>query len=586
MIDDHNHRKKIYNFSPIRLKAAGLILIIIIAAIVIRLLFLTTIDRSFLIKKSLQQADHPHIIPASRGVIFDRNGVPLAISAPIDSIIFDGKVLAETPSNWQKLAQNGALGLSYADIQNLLSTNANSRYIIAKKNLPPNVADRIDALNIPGIYVQRDQQSFYPEGPAFAQLIGFTDASDNGQGGIELGYDHFLKPIYGRQSVTESALGQTYSVNHLLKEAKDGHDLYLSIDSRLQYVAYQAIATQVQAKNADWGGVVIMNPHTGEVLAAVSYPSYNPNNIAERSGNEVQNKAITYQLEPGSSMKPVTITAALTSNKYSPTTPIDTSPGFYMLDGHKVRDDGDFGLINVTGVITKSSNVGISKIGLSLPRQELYDTFINYGFGQKPSGGKFPGEASGFVYPLNQLGEFQFATMMFGYSISASLVQMARMYSAIANGGVLLPASYVKLTQPSAGKQVVSSEVASEMLKMLLTVVDPKYGGTGILANVPGYTVAGKTGTAHVSIAGGYAENQYNGFFIGIIPANHPQLVIAVVLSKVNGFNGMGGISAAPVFSKVGLAAMHILGIPPTTTNLHQELFKNTQQYLQQLIEA
>lgn len=586
MMDDQNNRKKIYLFSLLRLKAAGFILVIIALVILLRLFYLTTIERSFLIKKSLQQTNHPHVIPASRGLIFDRNGVPLAMTAPIDSIIFDGKVLAETPSDWQKLAQNKSLGLSYTDIQNLLSANPGSRYIIAKKNLPPAASDSVDALDIPGVYVQRDQQSFYPEGPAFSQFVGFTDANDNGQSGMELAYDRFLKPVYGLQSITQSAHGQTFSVNHLLKEAKDGRDLYLSIDSRLQYVAYQAIAAQVKAKNADWGGVVIMDPHTGEVLAAASYPSYNPNNIADRSGSEVQDKVITYQLEPGSTMKPVTITAALMSGQYSPSTPIDTNPGFYMLDGYKVRDDDNFGLINVTGVITKSSNVGVSRIGLSLPRQELYDTFINYGFGQKPSGGKFPGEAAGYVYPLNQLGEFQFATMMFGYSISASLIQMARMFSAIANGGVLLPVSYIKLNSAPAGQQVISSEIAAEMIKMLVTVVDPRYGGTGLLANVPGYAVAGKTGTAHVSIPGGYAQSQYNGFFVGMLPANDPKLVIAVVLSNVSGFNGMGGIDAAPVFSEVALAAMHILGIPPTSTNLNLEIFKNPQQYYKQLIEA
>ncbi len=574
-------------FSKNRYKALLVLFVILLVAVLLRLLYLVSFDRSFLLNKGLQQADHPRIIPASRGVIFDRNGVPLAISAPIDNIIIDGKVFSQDPNNITLLAQNPNLGLSAAQIQALLAPNPNSRYIIAKKNLPPSVANNIDAMDIPGVSVQRNQQSFYPEGPAFAQFIGFTDVNDAGQSGLELGYNHFLAPVYGRQSVTESALGQTYSINHMLKAAQDGHDLTLSIDSRLQYVAYQAVAAQVQAKNATWGGAVILDPHTGEVLAAVSYPSFNPNSMTDRGGSNVKDKVITDQLEPGSSMKPVTITTALQSGQYTPNTPIDTNPGFYYVDGkmnQKVRDDGNFGLITVTGVITKSSNVGASKIGLSLPRQELYNMFGAYGLGQKPTGGKYPGEAAGFMYPLNQLGDFQFATMMFGYSISASLLQMARMYAAIANHGEILPLSYVKLDKAPEGKQIISPEVASEMVKILETVTNQDLGGTGFLADVPGYVVAGKTGTAHVyNPQGGYFANKYDGFFVGMIPANDPKLVIAVVMVNVQGFNGMGGISSAPVFGKIALAAMHILGIKPSNNQINLKIYKQTQQ---QLIQA
>lgn len=580
-------RSKFQSFSPIRFKVVGFVLILILAVVMIRLFYLTTVDRSFLINKSLQQTNHPRIIPASRGVIFDRNGVPLAVSAPIDSIIFDGKVLSQNPESWRALANNRNLGLSYSDIQNLLAANPNDRYIIAKKNLPPDVADSIDEMNIPGVYVERDQQSFYPEGPALAQLVGFTDVNDVGQSGLELSYDQFLRPTYGKQSVTESNIGQTYSINHLIKEAKDGHNLTLSVDSRLQYIAYQAIAQQVQNTGAEWGGVVIMDPHTGEVLAAVSYPSYNPNALGGRSGESLKDRVITDQVEPGSTMKPLTISAALQSGQYQPNTPIDTDPGFYMIGDNKIQDDNNFGLINVTGVITKSSNVGVSKIGLSLPRQMLYDTFTSYGFGTKPSGGKYPGEAAGFMYPLNVLGNFQFATMMFGYSISASILQMARFYSAIANQGVLLPVSYVKLDAPPEGRQVISPEVAKEMIKILQTVMNPNLGGTGLLANVPGYFVAAKTGTAQVLGPQGYMKNRHNAFFAGIIPANDPKLVIVVALINPPGYyQGFGGVGAGPIFSQIGLAAMHILGIPPSTNQINLKLFQNQQQYYKQLIEA
>lgn len=585
------HGRKTHGFSSLRYKVVALIFIVVMGILLARLFYLTAIIRPFLLNKGLQEANHPRTISANRGVIFDRNGVPLAVSAPIDNIIFDAKVLSQdqNAADWQALATSPVLNLSMDQIHNLVFSNPTSRHVIVMKNLPPALAAQVDNLNVPGVYVERNHQSFYPEGTALAQLIGFTDINDSGQDGLELAYDKYLAPTYGKQSVTESALGQTYSINQLIKEAKDGHDLYLSVDSRLQYIAYQALAAQVQKTDADWGAVAILNPHTGEVLAAVSYPSYNPNAMGNRSGIAVQNQAMTSTFEPGSTMKPITITAALESGQYTPHTPIDTNPGFYMIDGNKIRDDANFGLIDVTKVITKSSNVGISKIALSLPRALEYNMFINYGIGQKPSGGKFPGEAPGFIYPSKVLGDFQFATMAFGYSLTASTLQVARYYSAIANDGVILPVSYVKVDTPPNGKRIISEANAKSMINILRTVVDPKYGGTGILANVPGYVVAGKTGTAHmVNPHGGYYPNNYNALFAGMIPANDPQLVIVVLISnpKASHFFGFGGVSCAPVFAQIALAAMHILGIPPSNDVINTQLFQNQQKYYQQLIEA
>lgn len=586
---DLMHSRKNHGFSSLRFKVIALILLIISAIVFGRLFYLTTIDRGFLLSKGLNEANHPRVIPANRGVIFDRNGVPLAVSAPIDNIIFDASVLSQNAQYWQTLANNPVLNMSLAQVTGLIMSNPSNQHIIVRKNIPPALAAQVDNLNIPGVYVERNHQSFYPQGSALAQLIGFTDVNDAGQDGLELAYDNYLAPVYGKQSVTESALGQTYSINNLVKEAKDGQDLYLSVDSRLQYVAYQALAAQVQKTQASWGAVVVLNPHTGEVLAAVSYPSFNPNNMTQRSGTAVQDQAITSTIEPGSTMKPITITAALANDQYTPTTKVDTSPGFYMLDGNKIQDDDDFGMLDVTSVITKSSNVGISKIALSLPRKQEYNMFLNYGISQKPSNGKFPGEAAGYLYPLDLLGEFQFATMAFGYSVTASTLQIARFYSAIANGGVLMPVSYVKLDQAPSGKRIMSEDLAHQMIQILKTVVAPNDGGTGILANVPGYVVAGKTGTAHlVDPSGGYYSDRYNALFAGMIPADNPQLVIVVLISDPQAahFYGMGGIGAAPVFAQIALAAMHILGIPPSNNKINLKLFQNQQQYYQQLIEA
>jgi cell division protein FtsI (penicillin-binding protein 3) len=585
------HGRKTHGFSSLRYKVIALIFIVIVGILLTRLLYLTTIDRGFLLDKGLQEANHPRVIPANRGVIFDRNGVPLAVSAPIDNIIFDAKVLSQdtNDADWHALATSPVLDMSLDEIRTLVFSNPTSRHVIVIKNLPPSEAAEVDNLNVPGVYVERNHQSFYPQGTALAQFVGFTDVNDTGQDAIELAYEKYLAPIYGKQYITTSALGQVYSINQLVKDAQDGHDLYLSIDSRLQYVAYQALSAQVQKTDADWGSVVILNPHTGEVLAAVSYPSFNPNSTTGRSGIEVQDQAITSTIEPGSTMKPVTITAALESGQYQPNTPIDTNPGSYMLDNNKIQDDSNFGLINVTKVITKSSNVGISKIALSLPRKVEYNMFLKAGISQKPSGGKFPGEASGFIYPLNILGDFQFATMAFGYSVTASTLQMARYYAAIANGGVLMPITYVKLDTPPSGQRIMSADTANEMINILKTVVNPNDGGTGILANVPGYVVAGKTGTAHiVNPKGGYFSDHNNALFAGMIPANNPQLVIVVLVSnpKAAHFYGYGGIGAAPVFAQIALAAMHILGIPPSNDQINLKLFQNQQQYYQQLIEA
>ncbi|MDF2940804.1 MAG: penicillin-binding protein [Gammaproteobacteria bacterium] len=572
-------------FSRHRFLTILAILLLIVGLVVGRLFYLAEIDKSFLRDKGMAEADHPLIVPAYRGLILDRNGIPLAISAPIDNIVFDPKVLIQSPASWEQLASNSDLGLSFDQIKAMLSSHANSQYFVAKRNLPPAVAEEIASMQIPGVYIEKKHESFYPFGPAIAQLIGFTDFNDTGQDGLELAFNKQLQAVNGRELVTENALGQVLTIDSMIKRPSDGQNLTISIDSRIQYAAYEALENEVTSTQATSGSVVVLDPQTGEVLAAVSYPSFNPNSYTDRSGTNVKDRAITDTFEPGSTMKVITLAAALDSGKYTATTPIDTDPGFFFVDGNKIRDDGNYGLIDTTAVLTKSSNVGISKIALSLPRETVYSMFTNLGIGSSPSG-MFPGEANGFMYPADSVGDFQFATMTFGYSVSVSLLQLARVYAAIANNGILLPVSFLKIDSPPSGTRAMSAKTAQTLIQMLQTVVGP--GGTGILANIPGYEVAGKTGTAHqVNPQGGYYRDRYNALFVGLAPADNPRVVIAVRIDNPQGYyNSFGGVSAAPVFAQVAQQAMHVLGIPPDKSQVNQVLFKSQQQLLQEVVEA
>jgi cell division protein FtsI (penicillin-binding protein 3) len=572
-------------FSRHRFLTILVILLLIVGLVVGRLFYLAEIDKGFLRGKGMAEADHPLIVPAFRGLILDRNGIPLAISAPIDNIVFDPKVLIQSPASWEQLASNPDLGLTFDQIKDMVTSHANLQYFVAKRNLPPAVAEEIASMQIPGVYIEKKHESFYPLGPATAQIIGFTDFNDTGQDGLELAFNKQLQAINGRELVTENALGQVLTVDTMIRPPRDGQNLTLSINSEIQYVAYQALEDEVTSSQATSGSVVVLDPHTGEVLAAVSYPSFNPNSYTDRSGTNVKDRAITDTFEPGSTMKVITLAAALDSGKYTATTPIDTSPGFFFVDNNKIRDDGNYGLIDTTAVLTKSSNVGISKIALSLPRETVYNMFSNLGIGSSPSG-MFPGEASGFMYPADSIGDFQFATMTFGYSVSVSLLQLARVYAAIANNGVILPVTFLKVDSPPAGTRAMSAKTAETLIQMLETVVGP--GGTGILANIPGYQVAGKTGTAHQAAPqGGYYKDRYNALFVGLVPANDPRIVIAVRIDNPQGYyNSFGGVSAAPVFAKVAAESMHILGVPPGTSQVDQVLFKSQQQLLQEVVEA
>lgn len=535
---------------------------LLLGLVILTIASLDTVQRHFLLSKSTQESLHTIELPAKRGIIFDRNHIPLAVSTPLYNVILDPKVLLAHPTQLQQLLASSVLADQAQTLLQAIEQKPQSRYLLAAKNLTPAQKTELKELKVPGVYLKQLYQTYYPEGPALAQLVGFTNFDNVGQEGIELSFNRQLAGHKALVSAYETAMGQILHFTSDLKSYQAGQDITLSIDARLQYFAYEALKNEVEKVSAISGSVSIMNPYTGEVLAAVSYPSFNPNDVSQRTGPGLRNRALTDQFEPGSTMKTFTISAALESGKYTPTTTVDTTPGWLIIQGHKIHDDEEIDVTNVTGVLQHSSNVGAAKIALSLPWSTTYNFMQRMGFGESPSN-MFPGETAGIMHPLTHMSTLEFATMAFGYDITASTLQLARAYSAIANGGTLYPATFLKLDTPPKGTKVLSKAITQEMMPMLHTVVEK--GGTTNYANIVGYTVVGKTGTSHKVGPGGFERNKYNAIFVGIAPMEHPLMVIAVHINEPHDkpwFYGFGGNSAAPVFADIAANAMRVWGVP------------------------
>ena len=582
----YTRNKNRYLFSYKRFCLLGVILVIIVIAVICRLVYLNQIEHVFLNKQANAEARRIKITRVLRGMIYDRHGIPLAISAPIDNIIFNPKLLLKDPNSWQNIAQNNLLGLSQEDIKNIILNKPGSQFVYVKKGLAPHMASSITDMHINGVYAEPVQNSFFPEGAALAQLVGFTNLNNTGQSGIELSYNKNLLAQNSKKVYEVNAHGMPLAVEKVVQGAKYPKNLILSLDSRLQFIAYDALKKEVHKAKAKSGSVVMLDPYTGEVLAAVSYPSYNPNLRSERFGSKVKDRSITDIFEPGSVMKAFTLSAALGSGKYTLNSKVQTAPGYYYIKGQRIKDDSNFGLLDFAGIMIYSSNVGASKVALSLPRKTVYTMFTDAGFGSAP-GGRFPGEAAGTMHPLYSMSKFEFATMTFGYHLNASLLQLARGYAAIANGGMLYPVSFIKRDKPLPGQRIMSAKVATKMRQLLQSVVgDLK--GTAILSNVPGYDVGGKTGTTQQIGKHGYDKVLTNAVFIGLAPIQHPAFVIAVRINAATGghFYRYGGVSAAPVFASIAGQAMHIWGIPPTKFSIDEKLFANQERRYKSIVGA
>ena len=496
-------------------------------------------------------------IPSTRGVISDRNGEPLAVSTPVDSVwVHPGQVL-EYPENIKPLAR--LLGAGADEIERKLTQRASREFVWLRRRLNPDVAAQIAALDIPGVYLQKEYRRFYPAGEVTSHVIGFTNIDDVGQEGLELAYDSWLAGSPGKKRVIRNRKGEAVEEVALIKESNPGQGLRLTIDRRLQYLAYRELQATVLEHGARSGSVVVLDVDSGEVLAMVNQPSYNPNKTTGQDPDGMRNRAVTDVIEPGSVMKPIAVTSVLENGIATPLTPVETSPGYTVISGHTIRDHNNYGLLDVTGVLTKSSNVGVTQLALQLEPEQMWDTYSRFGFGEATGTG-FPGESAGVLRNHRRWRRLEQATISYGYGVSATPLQLAQAYAAIANGGKLRQPAFIQGSNnpPIAA---IDPRIANQVATMLETVTGS--AGTGKLARVANYRIAGKTGTSHKASASGYAAARYVSSFAGFGPVSNPRLVCIVVINDPTGEAYYGGLVAAPLFSKVMTGAMRLMNIPP-----------------------
>jgi cell division protein FtsI (penicillin-binding protein 3) len=519
-----------------------------------RSLYLQRIDNAFLQEQGSSRYSREIDVPAHRGRIVDRFGDPLAISTPVKAVWAWPDQVVATPDQLRALA--AALEMTPAALNQKLAQGGDFVYV--KKPVAPEVADRAAALKIKGVHDENEYWRYYPGGEVMSHIVGFTGDHDVGQEGLELAQQSWLGGKQGSRRVIINRRGEIVEDVKSIRAPQEGRDLALSIDSRLQYLAFREIKAAVDANKARAGAAVMLDVKTGEVLALVNWPSYNPNNRIRVTRDKMRNRALIDTFEPGSTLKPFTIAAALDAGKVRPGTIIDTAPGTLTIGHATIHDAHREGALTVEQVIQKSSNVGAAKIALSLPAETMWQTLSATGFGATPMTG-FPGEVSGRLRPAKSWRPIEQATMAFGHGISVNLVQLARAYTVFATDGELKPVSLLKVDGAIAGRPVISADTARAVRRMLEMVVLP--GGTAPKAQVAGYRVAGKTGTAH-KLEGRVYVDKYISSFVGFAPASNPRLVIAVMIDEPAGGQYYGGAVAAPVFSSIMGAALRLLGVP------------------------
>jgi cell division protein FtsI (penicillin-binding protein 3) len=507
------------------------------------------------------QGDARHLrvvtLAAHRGMILDRHGEPLAVSTPVDSVWANPQELATAREYWPALAK--ILQLDPDQMRRQLEARAGREFVYLKRHVDPGVAEQVRALKAPGVALQREYRRYYPDGEVAAQVLGFTDIDDVGQEGLELAYDEWLRGEAGAKRVVKDGKHAVIETVESIRAARPGRDLTLSIDRRIQYLAYRELKAAVQQHKARSGSVVVLDTLTGEVLAMVNQPSYNPNNRTRLQASTIRNRAVTDLFEPGSTLKPFPIAVGLETGQYRPDTPIDTTPGYYRVGINTVRDVHNYGLLDVTGVIRKSSNIGSSKIALSLDKEAFWSLLNRVGFGAVSASG-FPGEASGLLVNYRRWRLFEQATLSFGYGLSVTPLQLTQAY-AVFGRGELRPVSFLKQSQPPRAERVLSARTVDQVRLMLEEAVGPE--GTAPAAGVAGYRVGGKTGTVRKSIAGGYAEDRYLAVFAGIAPVSRTRLAIVVMINEPNNGEYYGGKVAGPVFSRVMAGALRFLNVAP-----------------------
>ncbi len=500
-------------------------------------------------------------LPANRGRILDRNGLILASSVPAASIwAIPEDVDQDKPEVRDKLKELARLmDMPLSALQAKLA-DEDKTFVWIKRQLDWEVGQQIAKLDIKGIYQRKEYKRQYPEGEAAAHVVGFTNVEDHGQEGMELAFDKDLAGKPGSRRVIKDRLGRVVEGVGTDVPPVDGKDMQLSIDSKVQFFAYQKLRDQVIANKAKAGSVVVLDAHTGEVLALANYPSYNLNSRVNLSGEQLRNRAITDTFEPGSTMKPITIGMALELGRVRNDTVIDTSPGKYALGGFTISDTHNYGALTVDGVIQKSSNIGALKVAQRMAPQEMWNVHTALGYGQKPQIA-FPGAASGRLRPWKSWKPVEQATIAYGYGLSASLFQMARSYTVFSNDGRVIPATMLKVSEPPAGTQVFSPKTAELVRHMLWLAAGP--GGTGQKAQTVGYSVGGKSGTARKQAGKGYAAGKYRAWFTGMAPIDKPRIIVAVMIDEPSAGSYYGGTVAGPVFSEVVQQTLRLMGVQP-----------------------
>jgi cell division protein FtsI (penicillin-binding protein 3) len=527
-------------------------------ALIYRAVNLQLVDHGFLAKEGDARFSRVLEIAAHRGTITDRYGEPLAVSTPVDSIWVNPGELAVATDQIPRLAK--ALGLDRQELARRITSNLDREFLYLARHRQPAEAAQIKELGIPGVYTSREYRRYYPAGEVIGHLLGFTNVDDAGQEGLELAFDHWLAGEDGAKRVIQDRYGRIVQNVESIRPARPGKDLVLSIDLRIQYLAYRELKAAIRDQRARAGSIVVIDVESGEILAMVNQPAYNPNDRDQIQAAIYRNRAATDIFEPGSSIKPFFVAAGLASGKYDNHSIIDTSPGFFKVGAKIFEDEHNLGAIDIATVLAKSSNVGMAHIALTLPPQGIWNTLTHLGFGQVTTSG-FPGESAGLLPNYAQWRPIGIVTMSHGYGLSVTPLQLAHAYATIGTFGLARPLSFLRVEGDPGGTRALDDHVCRELISMLESVVSAE--GTGKLAAIPGYRVSGKTGTAFKATAGGYSTDRYMAVWGGVAPASAPKLAAVVVIDEPSAGQHMGGQVAAPVFSRVVGGALRLLAVAP-----------------------
>jgi len=559
--------RKTEKTGPFSFRARSLVILAFLCALLVAVVGSAfqrqVVEREFLRQEGEARYLRDWEIPARRGMILDRQGEPLAVSSPVASVWTDPRKLIDFPQAMDELAD--AIGIARAELKQRILDRQNKGFIYIKRRIDPDQTKEVarikEKYQIHDLGMETEYKRFYPGGEIFGHITGFTDVDDKGIEGMELAFNGWLSAEPGLRRVIKDGHQQLVAEVERIRPPRHGRDLELSIDRRLQYLAYRELMRTVRENKAKSASAVVVDVHTGEILAMVNQPAYNPN--GKLSGNEStrRNRALTDVMEPGSTIKPFVVAAALEQGLVTPTTPIDTSPGTLAVGSNTVKDIHNYGRLDTTSVITKSSNVGVVKLALRMKRETLWNLFDKVGLG-KSTGVQFPGEETGRFRHYKRWSDFEYATQAFGYGLSVTPLQLARAYTVLAADGLLRPMSLLKLDEVPPGEQVLSAKTARQVRAMMETVVSPQ--GTAKQAVIEGYSVAGKTGTAKKSSGRhGYAAGRYQSVFAGMAPAGDPRFVIVVMVDEPSAGQYYGGLVAAPAFASIMQGALRLFNVPP-----------------------